>query len=371
MTVLGGAAALLLFQLLKAPRADADGNAKAPPPSTVAVATAALGDLALTFEAAGRAEARASVQLKSRVDGQVVEVAFREGQSVRKGQLMYRLDPAVYQAAVRQAEGTLARDEAQLVKLRSDAQRNEALFRQGFIAESVLTQSKSDQAAMLATLTADRAALDNARLQLSYCNIVAPYDGVAGATQQPLGSAVQAKVTTLVVINQMDPIYVSFPVPEARLEPLKQAAHRGPVQVIARAQGAAQPFQGSLSFVDNAVDATSGSILAKATLDNHEHELTPGQYLSVTVQLAELHQVLTVPSEAVESGLEGPYAFVIGQSSTGPTVSVRQLKVGQVSAGRTVVVGGLKAGDRVVTSGQARLREGDAVQLSAATKPAP
>ncbi|MBV8379359.1 MAG: efflux RND transporter periplasmic adaptor subunit [Paucibacter sp.] len=361
------AAAVLARLAFKDTAADAHAS-QAVPAVSVSLGTATVGDMALGFEAAGRAEAKASVQLKSRVDGQVAEVAFQEGQSVHKGQLMYRLDPAVYQTAARQAEGTLARDQAQLVKLRSDADRNEALFRQGFIAESVLTQSRADLNAMQASLTTDRAALDNARLQLGYCNIVAPYDGVAGATQLPLGGAAQANVTTLVVINQVDPINVSFPVPEARLESLKAALHRGAVRVTARAQGGERVFAGALSFIDNGVDAASGSILAKALIDNRDHALTPGQFLAVTVQVDELRQVLSVPSAAVESGVDGPYAFVLAHDTR---VALRRLKVGAAAGGRTVVLEGLQPGEHVVTSGQSRLRDGDAVNIDAAPKVSP
>jgi multidrug efflux system membrane fusion protein len=336
----------------------------APAPVTVTVANAELRDLPLTIKTAGRVEAKASVLVKSRVDGQVVEVAFQEGRPVRKGQLLFRLDPAVLDAQVRQAEGVLARDQAQLTKLRSDDGRNQALARQGFISASGLAQTQADAQAAQASMNADRAALDNARLQSGYSRITAPMDGIAGAAQIPVGGAARANDTTLVVINQVQPAYVTFPVPESELAVLKAAIRSGPVAVMAMVSGAVQPALGRLSFIDNAVDATSGSITAKAVFDNRDMALTPGQFADVSVQVGLLPQALTVPSEAVESGVDGPYAFVVTPAST---AELRTLKVGVQSAGRTVVLHGLAPGDSVVTSGQARLRDRAPVSVMATT----
>jgi multidrug efflux system membrane fusion protein len=322
-------------------------------PVSVTVASAERKDLPLTFDAAGRAEAKASVLVKARVDGQIAEVAFAEGRPVRKGQLLYRLDPAVFEAQLRQAEGVLARDQAQLAKLRSDEERNQALARQGFISPSGLAQTRADVQAAEATLNADRAALDNAKLQLSFTHITAPMDGVAGATQVPIGGAARANDTTLVMINEVQPLYVTFPVPEPQLASLKAAMQRGAVRVNAVVPGASRPADGTLAFIDNAVDMNSGSITAKALFDNRDQALTPGQFAKVTVQIGLLTQVLTVPTPAVENGVDGPYAFVVDAG----TARIRPLKIGAQSGSRTVIAEGLAPGERVVTSGQARLRD--------------
>ena len=354
-------AALAIYRFEQTfPQHASAGTVTAAAPLAVTVAAVQRGDLPLVFDAVGRAEAKASVQVKSRVDGQIAEVAFQEGRAVRKGQLLFRLDPAVLEAQVRQAEGVLARDQAQLAKQRADEQRNQALARQGFISPSGLAQTQADLQAAQATLNADRAALDNARLQLGYSRITAPLDGIAGATQVPIGSAARANDTTLVVINQVQPIYVTFAVPEPQLAALKGAMLRGPVVVAVQVSGDGRAIAGTLAFIDNAVDPTTGSITAKALFGNDDLSLTPGQFARATVQVGLLKQVMTIPSQAVESGVDGPYAFVVMPDST---VRIRKLKVAAQSEGRAVV-DGLSEGERVVTSGQARLRDKTPVSIA-------
>jgi multidrug efflux system membrane fusion protein len=346
-------AGLAVLQFLRVDRAK-DSEAEALAPVGVTVAVVERRDLPLTIAAAGRAEAKASVAVKSRLDGQVAEVAYREGQPVRRGQLLLRFDTAVLEAQQRQAEGVVARDEAQLAKTASDNQRNLALVAKGFLSKSGLNQSQADLDAAQASLKVDRAGLDNARLQLGYARIVAPMDGVAGALLLPVGGAAKANDTTLLVINQIDPIHVAFPVPESQLAQLKLAMGKGDVAVDATIEGIAQPLHGKLEFIDNAVDATSGTIIAKAVFDNPRGMLTPGQFAQVSVQLEKLPNVLVVPSQAVESGIDGPYAFVVNADSS---ATIRQLAVGAETSGYRVVTSGLAAGDRVVVTGQAQLRD--------------
>jgi multidrug efflux system membrane fusion protein len=334
-------------------------------PVGVTVASVERRDLPLTFDASGRAEARASVLVKSRVDGQIAEVAFAEGRPVRKGQLLFRLDASVFEAQVRQAEGVLARDQAQLAKLRADEERNQALARQGFISPSGLAQTQADLQAAQATLNADRAALDNAKLQLSFTRIEAPMAGIAGATQVPVGGAARANDTTLVTINEVQPLYITFPVPEPQLASLKAAAGSGPVRVTAVVPGSDRQVDGKLAFIDNAVDANSGSITAKALFDNSDQALTPGQFAKVRVQIGLLKQALLIPSQAVENGVDGPYAFVVDAA----TARIRPLQLGVESGSQRVVTGGLTLGERVVTSGQARLRDKGRVSVITATSP--
>jgi multidrug efflux system membrane fusion protein len=332
-------------------------------PLNVTVAQVEQRDLPLTISAIGRTEAKASVSVKSRLDGQVSEVAYGEGQPVRKGQLLLRIDPAVLEAQQRQAEGVLARDEAQLAKIEGDYQRNLALMSQGFISQSGLSQSKADLQAAQANLKADRAALDSARLQLGYTRITAPMDGVAGALLLPVGGGAKANDTTLLVINQVQPIYVTFSLPESQLAPVKTAQRKGPVVITASVAGVGQAITGKLAFIDNTVDPTSGAITAKAIFANFDGALTPGLFAQVALQLDSLPNALVVPAQAVESGVDGPYAFVVNADSS---VNLRQLKLGPQAGGYQAVLTGLASGERVVMTGQERLRDKGKVTISTA-----
>jgi multidrug efflux system membrane fusion protein len=332
-------------------------------PVSVTVAAVQRRDLPLTITAAGRAEAKASVAVKSRLDGQVADLAYKEGQPVKKGQLLLRFDTAVLEAQQRQAEGVVARDEAQLAKATSDYQRNVELVAKGFIAKTALSQFEADLGTAKANLKSDRASLDNAGLQLGYARIIAPMDGVAGALLLPVGGAAIANNTTLLVINQVDPIYVTFPLPDSQLAQLKLAMGKGEVPVSATVAGIDRPMKGKLAFIDNAVDTTSGTIIAKAVFTNADGMLTPGQFANVSVQLDKLPNALVVPSQAVESGVDGPYAFVVNADSS---VSIRQLTVGADTAGFRVVTSGLTSGESVVMTGQARLRNKSKVVIATA-----
>ena len=300
--------------------------------------------------------------VKSRLDGQVAEVAFVEGQPVRKGQLLLRFDSAMVEAQAMQAEGVLARDEAQLVKVQADYQRNLALVGQGFISQSGLSQSRADMQAAQANVKADRASLQGARLQLGYTRITAPVNGVAGALLVPIGGAAKANDTTLLVVNQVQPIYVTFSLPESQLAALKAALLKGPVPVRAIVGGIAHPVEGKLAFVDNTVDPASGAITAKAIFANADAALTAGVFAQVSVQLDSVPNALVVPAQAIESGVDGPYAFVVNADST---VSLRHLTLGPQSGSDQVVLSGVKVGEILVTTGQERLRDKGRVTVDA------
>lgn len=337
-------------------------EAPAAPALAVTVSQARQRDLPISLAATGRTEPKSSVAVKSRLDGQVVEVAFTEGQVVRKGQLLLRFDPALIEAQARQAEGVLARDEAQLARLQGDYQRNVALVAQGFISQSGLGQSRADMQAAQASVKADRASLESARLQSGYTRIVAPVDGVAGALLVPIGGAAKANDTTLLVVNQVQPMYVTFSLPESQLPALRAALRKGPVPVRATVGGIAHPIDGKLAFVDNTVDPASGAITAKAIFANADGELTAGVFAQVDVQLDSVNNALVVPAQAVESGVDGPYAFIVNADST---VSLRHLALGPQSGGEQVVLSGVKAGERLVTTGQERLRDKGRVTVEA------
>lgn len=354
--------ALVCYLCLRSGKPAASRANSAEVPLSVSVAQVQRQDLPLTLAADGRAEARASVAVKARLDGQVAELAYVEGQMVHKGQLLLRIDPALLEAQSRQAQGVLARDEAQLARAQADYQRNLTLTNQGFISQSSLNQSLADMQTAQANLKADRAALDSAHLQLGYARIYSPMDGVAGALLMPVGGAAKANDTTLLVINQVQPIFVTFSLPESQLMALKAAQRKGPVRVSASVDGMEQPRLGKLTFIDNTVDPTTGAITVKALFPNADGALTPGQFARVQVQLDTLPHALVVPAQAVESGVDGPYAFVINADAS---VSLRQLKLGPASGTLRVVTDGLNEGERIVTTGQARLRESSKVVVSA------
>jgi multidrug efflux system membrane fusion protein len=359
--------ALVSYALRPPPAASEAASAVDATPIPVTVAFAEVRDLPLVLAASGRAEAKVSVTVKSRLDGQVAAILFMEGRPVRKGQVLLRMDPAPGQAQVRQTQALLARDQAQVDRLAAEAQRNTALFDQGFISKNGLGQTNADLQAARATLKADQAAIDTARLQLGFAEVIAPVDGVAGAVLLPVGGAAKANDTALVVINQVRPIYVSFAIAESELDRVKRAMARGRIAVSASVPGALAVSQGELAFLDNTVDPTTGTIIGKAVFANDDGNLTPGQFAQVKLRLEQVTGVVVVPTTAVESGVEGPYVFVAGPDSK---VSLRAVKVSVAVDGFTAIASGLAAGERVVTAGQSHLRVGSRVTATPASAPA-
>jgi multidrug efflux system membrane fusion protein len=332
-------------------------------PIDVAVARAERREVPLVLSVVGRTEAHASVAVKSRIDGIIAEVAYHEGQPVHQGQLLVRLDDAQLQSQRRQAEAIVARDEAVLEKSRADLARAESLLTQGFVSASAVDQARSTMHADEATLRSDRAAADNVQLQTQYTRILAPIDGVAGIAQLTAGGATKANDTTLVVIDQVDPIYVTFTLPESRIAALREAMRHGRVAVEAAVSGAPAPLRGQVAFLDNAVDTTSGALTGKALVPNPERLLTPGQFASLKIELGRLPAAVAVPASAVESGVDGPYVFVVDDHDE---ARLRAVKVTADSDGWNVIGSGVAAGERVVLSGQEKLRDRMVVRASAA-----
>jgi len=346
--------------------------AKAPPPVPVLLAKAGLRDMPVVLDVVGRAEAYETVTLKARVDGQVASLQFTEGQSVRQGDELIRLDPADFSSRLRQAEAALARDEAQVAKARADTARYTELRQRNFVSEEKLNEMRTNEAALLATLNADKAAVDLARSQLSYTSIRAPFAGRVGAKLVFPGAAVKANDTGLLVINRVRPLLVSFSVPEKYLAKLKgmqalgkTACPEGCLKVQVGVPGSDKArFEGRVHFIDNAVDAATGTIIVKARLDNADEALTPGQFLNISLKLDTLSGVVVVPSEAIQQGPEGPFVFLVNAEQK---AEVCKVEVAGAYAGATVVSKGLQADDIVVTDGQLRLTPGAVV---AARQPA-
>ena len=341
---------------------------KATPPAVpVALATATLADLPRRLDVVGRAEAFETVTLRARMDGQVAAVAYADGQHVKAGDVLVRLDPADYEARLRQAEATLARDQAQLAKARQDVLRYQSLLAKGFVSDEKVSEVKTFLDAQEGTVRASQAALDLARLQLGYATLRAPIGGVVGARLVSPGTAVKTNDTPLAVINRLRPLYVAFAVPEKYLPRLQAGLRAGALKVTVTVPGAAQTYLGEAKFLDNAVDPATGTILMKAVLPNADESLTPGQFLNVGIVVDTLHAAVTVPAEALQQGQDGSFVFVVAADGT---AQPRHVEVAAVQGGTAAIAQGLQAGETVVTDGHLRLSVGTRVKSREAGKPA-
>ena len=333
-----------------------------PPAVPVKLAKAVIQDMPLRLEITGRTEAYETVTLKSRVDGQVLGVTFTEGQHVRQGDVLLRLDPADFQAKLNQAEANQARSQAQLAKARADVERYIALRAKGFVSEEKVSEMRTAAAATEATAGADAAAVELSRLQLSYATIKAPFAGVVGAKLVFPGAAVKVNETTLAVVNRVRPLYVGFAVPEKYLPLLKAgmgSARKSMKAAISLPDGSA--WEGDVRFLDNGVDVATGTIQLKAIVSNDDEKLAPGQFVGVSLVLDTLKDAVVIPAEAVQQGAGGSFLFVAKQDST---VEIRKIRIASVQRQFAIVAEGLAAGETVVTEGHLRLTPG------ARTKPA-
>ena len=331
------------------------------PPVPVTAAKAVARDIPVSLQVVGRAEAFESVVMKSRVDGQVAAVLFTEGQHVNQGDVLIRLDPTDLAARLQQAEATAARDDALFAKMRADTARYTALKERNFVSEEKVNDIRTNEAAATANLRASKAALEVTRLQLSYATIRAPITGIVGARLVFPGSAVKANDVTVAVVNRVRPLLVSFAVPEKHLPQLRAARQAGNLKVdVTQAGETSQHFAGTIRFIDNAVDASTGTILLKAELPNQEENLTPGQFLNVSLLLDTLRQAVTVPSNAVQQGVDGNYLYTVKDDSS---VEMRRIEALASDDGFTAVRGALQVGETIVTDGHLRLTPGAKVRI--------
>jgi membrane fusion protein, multidrug efflux system len=328
----------------------------------VVVAQAGRTTVPIELTAIGTGQAFQTVSVESQVAGIVQEVHYQQGQFVRKGDLLITLDKEPFLAAVAQAEAALARDKAQAQLSQSELERSQRLYKEGIVSPQQYDQSRAGSAAAEATVRADEAAIQTAKIQLSYCSIYAPISGVTGAQLVAPGATVRAHDTpTLVVINQVEPIYVNFSVPQQYLESIKDSMAHSRLRVSASPPGSTRAETGVLTFVNNTVDTTTGTIQLMATFPNGDHRLWPGQFSNVVLNLGEQQDVLVVPAQSIQAGQQGDYVFVIKPDKT---VDVRQVKVGQSVNNQTEVLQGLTAGETVVTDGQVRLVPGAKVYFT-------
>lgn len=304
----------------------------------------------------GNVEAYSAVSVKSQVEGQLDRVHFTEGQDVHKGDLLFTINSRPYEAALRQSEANLARDTAQAAHAKSDEERYLKLSTDGIVSKEKYDEARTNREALDAAVRADRAAVENVQIQLGYCVILAPIEGRTGSLIVHAGNIVKANDLTLVVINQVRPIYVNFSVPEQYLSEIRRRMASGELHVQASIPGEEKHAEeGLLSFVDNAVDSATGTIHLKGTFANSERRLWPGQFVNVVLTLSSHPNAIVAPSQAVQTGQAGRYVFVVKPDLT---VDSRPVVVGETYEGVTVIEKGLQAGDRVVTDGQMMLYPG-------------
>lgn len=352
-------AAVLVIALVLHLRA-APPKKRAFPPVPVTVAAATVADVPLTLETVGSVVPTDSVAVHAQVTGQIVSIDFQQGQRVHAGQLLFAIDPRPYQAAYDQAKAQLARDTATAGQAAVESRRYAGLLKQGYVSREQAEQYAATASANAATLEADQAALENARVQLGYTRITSPIVGVAGVLQLTRGNLVRAGDTTpLVTVDRVAPIYVAFAVPENQVDALRRYAQGGALAVTALPAGASAPAQGTLSFLDNAVDPANGTLKARATFANRDGGLVPGEFVDVTVALAQEH-ALTVPVEAIVTGQEGASVFVVQPDGTARLVPV---KLERTTATLAVISSGLSPGAEVVTRGQVALHPGAKVAV--------
>jgi membrane fusion protein, multidrug efflux system len=331
----------------------------------VTVAQVVQKSMPIEITVIGAAEPYSSVSIRSQITGQMTAVNFTEGDDVKAGQVLFALDRRPLEAALEQAKANLDRDIAQAANAAAQFKRFQELADRGIATKEQVDTARTSMTALNATVNADRAALENAQVQLQYATITATISGRTGALQVHEGNLVRANdQTPLVVINQIAPISVTFAIPEARLPELKRYMARGALRVTATPpKDEAPPAVGRISFVDNQVDQTTGTIKLKGTFPNDDRRLWPGQFLNVTVTLTNETTAIVVPTAAVQTGQQGQYVFVVKDDRT---VEMRSVVVSRTSAAETVLANGVKPGETVVTDGHLRLVPGSLISVKGA-----
>lgn len=341
-----------------------------PPPKPLVPVTAGTviqKTVPVQIRAIGNVEAYSTVSVKSQIGGELIRVHFKEGQEVKKGDILFTIDPRPYEAALKQAEANLAKDTVQLENARVQVNRYAELVKKGYVAQEQYDQIHTNAAALDATVNADKAAVENARLQLKYCYIYSPITGRTGNLISYQGNLIKANAdTAIVVINQIQPIYVDFSVPEQYLNEIKKfmpAEKLGVEAFISKEDVKSE--EGVLTFVDNTVDMTTGTIKLKGTFANEKKRLWPGQFVNVVLTLTTQPNAVVVPSQAIQTGQSGQYVFVIKSDLT---VESRPVVIARTLSGETVVEKGLQPGEKVVTDGQLRLIPGAKVEIKTAAE---
>jgi len=354
--VLGAIAAGWWFGKSRSQEAQARRSPQAIP---VSIARAEARDVPVRLVANGTVTALQSVDLRSQVTSTVREVHIREGQDVKKDELLVSLDSRAEEASLRKAEAQVAKDRSDLATASRNLERQRELFGQKFISQSALDAAQNQVDSLNGQLAVDLAALEAARVARAYTEIRAPFSGRTGQINVRPGSLVQpgANSTVLLTVTQIDPISVAFTLPEKELPGLREALAKGPVPVAARAQAGGEPWQGRVTFVDNAVDTTTGTIRVKAEFANRDGRLWPGMYVTAQLAPRTLKGVTVIPAQAVQTGPEDRFVYVVGPERK---VETHKITLALIDEG-IAVVEGLPAGTRVVTEGAQNLRPGNTV----------
>jgi len=320
----------------------------------VTVAVAESKDVPVEVRAIGSVQPMQTVAVRAQVTGQLERVWFREGEDVSRGQMLFTIDPRPYQAALSQAQANLARDEAQMRNAEAEAVRYGELVKKDYVTKEEYGKIVADVEAARAVVAAGRAAIENARVSLSYCQIRSPLDGRTGGLQVHAGNIVRANDTDpMVVINQIAPVYVQFAVPERELSLLRARGDLRNVPVsVAPREGGKPVAQGRLTFIDNAVDPATGTINLKATFANGNRALWPGEFVNAAMQVSKTANATVVPAQAVQTGQQGQFVYVVTSDNS---VSMRPVVVAATQDQQSIISRGVSPGETVVIDGQLRL----------------
>ena len=336
-------------------------KAGGPPPAVpVGVAAVKQSDFNVYLNGLGSVEAFYTVSLKTRIDGQIMQVNFNEGQDVKKGDLLIVIDPRPYEVALQQAQANLQKDEAQLTNAKAQYERNRVLYEQGVVAKQDLDTLQASFGTFEGTIASDKAAIENAKLNLTYCYIKSPIDGRIGLRQVDPGNYVTAAGgTAMVVITQLHPIAVIFTLPEDQLQTVREHMRQGALEVDAYSRDDQTKLAtGKLLTIDNQIDQTTGTAKLKGVFDNPDSNLWPNQFVNVHLLLQTRKDAVTAPASAILRGPEGPFSYVVDANNT---VQMRPVQVALTQGSTVVIASGLQGGDKVVTDGQEKLQAGSRV----------
>jgi len=329
--------------------------------TTVSVGKVTQKTMPVEVTAVGNVEAISTVSIRAQVPGEVQNVPFKEGDFVKKGQVLLTIDPRPYEAALAQAKAALARDKATGVYNRAQAVRYKSLFDQGVVPAEQVDSFTSAADASDAVLNADEAAVKTAELNLEFCTITSPIDGRTGTIMVKAGNLVKVADVPIVVINEVNPIYVNFTVPQQYWPDIKEHVDRGMLRVMATIpQDPGPPVQGTLTFIDNNVDTTTGTIHLRGTFDNQQNRLWPGLFVSILLTLSTQPNATVVPSQSVVSTQQGSYVYVVKPNNT---VEQRTIVTSRTINGDTVIEKGLQPGETIVTDGQVNLIPGARIEI--------
>jgi membrane fusion protein, multidrug efflux system len=330
------------------------GSSGGRPPAPVVVASVEQRDIPVQIQAIGNVEAYQTVQIRSQVSGQIQRIFFKEGEDVRQGQQLFQLDKRPFQADLAKAIGQMKHDQAQAENSRIQAERYSGLEKEGIVSHEQADLLRAQAQAELSAVDADNAAVDAARVQLQYTDILAPISARAGSLMINLGNLVKANDTPyLLQLNQVTPIYVTFSVPEANLDRLRLRFSSGQLKILAYPKGQSDsPAEGRLTFIDNGVDMTTGMFKLKGTFQNKDRRLWPGEFVDVALVLSIQKNAVVVPTRAIQTGQQGEYVYVVRPDSTAES---RSVKTAGAYQNLTLIAEGLKIGEQVIVNGQLRV----------------